>query len=123
MDDIVYISKILNIPIVLDIHHHNCNNKNCIQYYLKDVLESWNLDIPKFHFSTPKNKTKKEFRSHNDYINVDEFINFLEIVKIYNKDIDIMLEAKAKDEALFKLVRLLKYKTNYNFIDETTFIV
>ena len=33
-----------------------------------------------------------------------------------------MLEAKAKDEALFKLVRLLKYY-DYKFIDETTFII
>ena len=44
-------------------------------------------------------------------------------MSIFNKDIDIMLEAKAKDDALFRLVRELKYKTNYNFIDETTFIV
>ena len=34
-----------------------------------------------------------------------------------------MIEAKKKDEALFKLVRELKYKTNFKFIDETTFIV
>lgn len=34
-----------------------------------------------------------------------------------------MIEAKKKDEALFRLVRELKYKTDYNFIDETTFIV
>ena len=34
-----------------------------------------------------------------------------------------MIEAKAKDEALFKLVRELKYKTDYQFIDDTTFIV
>lgn len=31
-----------------------------------------------------------------------------------------MLEAKAKDDALFRLIRELKYKTNYTFIDETT---
>ena len=34
-----------------------------------------------------------------------------------------MIEAKMKDEALFRLVRELKYKTNYKFIDETTFEV
>ena len=32
-----------------------------------------------------------------------------------------MIEAKQKDRALFKLVRELKYKSNYKFIDETTF--
>ena len=34
-----------------------------------------------------------------------------------------MIEAKAKDEALFRLVRELKYKTNYTFIDDTSFEV
>lgn len=34
-----------------------------------------------------------------------------------------MLEAKAKDYALTKLVRELKYKTNYKFIDDSTFII
>ena len=34
-----------------------------------------------------------------------------------------MLEAKKKEDALFQLVRKLKYKTNLKFIDETTFII
>ena len=46
-----------------------------------------------------------------------------ELIKKYNTDVDIMLEAKMKDEALSRLVRELKYKTNYNFIDDTSFIV
>ena len=32
-----------------------------------------------------------------------------------------MLEAKAKDDAISRLVRELKYKTSYKFIDETSF--
>ena len=52
-----------------------------------------------------------------------DFINFLESIKHLNFNIDIMLEAKAKDDALFRLVRQLKYMTNYKFIDETTFEV
>ena len=75
------------------------------------------------HFSSPKSKLKKEFRSHNDYINSDDFINFINLIKTQDKDIDIMLEAKAKDDAISRLVRQLKYKTNYKFIDETTFII
>ena len=43
--------------------------------------------------------------------------------KKYNKNIDIMIEAKKKDEAMFRLIRELKYKTDYKFVDETTFIV
>ena len=109
----------LNIPMILDYHHHICNNDNLnIDDYLKDIFSTWKT-TPKIHFSSPKNKTKKEFRSHNDYIDINDFINFLEKIKPLKIDIDIMLECKQKDEALFKLVRLLKYH-NYNFIDDTT---
>ena len=61
--------------------------------------------------------------AHNDYIDVNEFINFLEISKKYTNELFIMIEAKKKDEALFKLIRELKYLTNYSFIDETSFII
>lgn len=122
--DCVYISKNINVPVILDYHHHICNHDELdINDYLKDILSSWHNTTPKMHFSSPKNKTKKDFRSHNDYINVDAFINFIDILKPFNHDIDIMIEAKAKDEALFRLVRELKYKTNYTFIDDTSFEV
>lgn len=122
--DCVYISKNINVPVILDYHHHICNHDELdINDYLKDILSSWHNATPKMHFSSPKNKTKKDFRSHNDYINVDAFINFIDILKPFNHDVDIMIEAKAKDEALFRLVRELKYKTNYTFIDDTSFEV
>ena len=34
-----------------------------------------------------------------------------------------MIEAKKKDEALFRLVRELKYKTDFYFLDDTSFII
>lgn len=112
----------LKIPMVLDYHHHFCNNNGKkIEDYIVRIFDTWSDLNPKLHFSTPK--SKKEKRSHNDYVDVDAFVNFLERIKFTKRDIDIMIEAKAKDEALFKLVRLLKYKTNYKFIDETTFIL
>ena len=120
--DCIYISKNINVPVILDYHHHICNHDELdINDYLKDILSSWHNATPKMHFSSPKNKTKKDFRSHNDYINVDDFINFIDLLKPFNHDVDIMIEAKAKDEALFRLVRELKYKTNYTFIDDTSF--
>ena len=116
--DCINLCKKLNIPFVLDYHHHICNNVCEIDDYLDEIFKTWKT-TPKIHFSSPKNKTKKDFRSHHDYINIDDFINFLQ--KIKNINLDIMLEAKAKDEALFRLVRLLKYN-DYKFIDDTTFI-
>ena len=122
VEDTLSLCKDLDIPLVLDYHHNMTNpSKHDISYYLDDIIKTWHGKRPKMHFSSPKSNQKKEYRYHNDYINSDDFINFLEKLKPLNTDIDIMLEAKQKDLALFKLVRELKYKTNYKFIDETTF--
>lgn len=122
--DVLKISKKLSIPMVLDYHHYICNNDGeKIEDYIENIVNTWNDLPPKFHFSSPKSKQKKEFRSHHDYINSNDFINFLKILKPIDKNIDIMIEAKAKDDALFRLTRELKYKTNYIFLDETSFII
>ena len=109
IDDCLYLADVLNIKVVLDYHHFLCNNRGInIDNYLKDILNTWRNITPKMHFSSPKNK--REYRAHNDYINTDKFIEFINILSKYNKDIDIMIEAKAKDEAMFRLIRGLKYK-------------
>lgn len=122
--DILNLCEELQIPFVLDYHHYLCNHEDeIITDYLPRIFKTWehtNLN-PKMHFSSPKNK--KEFRSHSEYIDPDKFIQFIELLKPYNQDIDIMLECKAKDDALFRLVRSLKYYTDYEFINDTTFIV
>lgn len=122
--DVLYLCNTLNIPMVLDYHHYVCNNNGeKLEDYIKEIMDTWSNINPKFHFSSPKSNLKKEFRSHHDYINSDDFIKFINMLKIYNKDVDIMLEAKAKDDALSRLVRELKYKTNYQFLNESTFII
>ena len=122
--DVLSLCKALNIPMVLDYHHYVCNNNGeKLEDYIKEIMDTWTNINPKFHFSSPKSNLKKEFRSHHDYVNSDDFIKFIDMLKIYNKDVDIMLEAKAKDDAISRLVRELKYKTNYTFVDETSFIV
>ena len=118
IEDVIGLSDVIEVPIILDYHHYKCNGSD-IDY--KKIFDSWGDRVPKIHFSSPKNK--REFRSHNDYINSDDFIGFINEIKYLDRDIDIMIEAKCKDDALFRLVRELKYKTDYKFIDETTFVV
>lgn len=118
IEDILELSKDLNIPAVLDYHHHICNHNN-LRLDLKSIYSTWNT-IPKMHISSPKSSKKAEFRSHSDYIDIKDFIEFINLLKKINKDVDIMIEAKEKDIALFKLSRELKYH-NYTFLDETTF--
>lgn len=122
--DVLNLCQKINVPMILDYHHYVCNKGDVdVADYYQDIFNTWKKDKPKIHFSSPKNKTKKEMRSHHDYINSNDFISFIESIKHLNTDIDIMIEAKAKDEAVFKLIRELKFKTNYKFIDETTFEV
>jgi len=116
--DVCKISDILKIPVVLDYHHYTCNKS---KLDIKKIFDSWGNRIPKIHFSSPKNS--RDFRSHNDYINSDNFIEFIEEIKNFNIDVDIMIEAKCKDDALFRLVREVKYKTDYIFDDDTSFYV
>ena len=118
ISDVILLSDKLNIPVVLDYHHHKCNSG---VLDMRKIFDSWKGMVPKLHFST--SKSSKDFRSHSDYIDSDDFIKFIEMIKEYDTDVDIMIEAKAKDDALFRLVRELKYKTDYRFVDDTTFYV
>lgn len=121
IDDCLYLSQKLKLRVVLDYHHFQCNNTGKdITTYLDKVFATRQNQTPKVHFSSPKNK--KEYRTHNNYIDPLEFMKFLKTLKKTQiPKLDIMLEAKAKDEALFRLTRYLKYKTNYIFDSETTF--
>ena len=118
VSDVLEISKNTGVPVILDYHHHLCNKSD---FSFEDIFNSFNNMKVKMHFSSSKNK--KDFRSHNDYINGDDFIDFIKILKKYDRDVDIMIEAKCKDDSLFRLVRYIKYKTDYKFIDDTTFVV
>lgn len=120
IEDVLKICKILNIPMVLDYHHYKCNKVDPLEQHIKEIVNTWKGKTPKMHLSSKKNN--KEFRSHHDYIDINDFIELTNILKTQNKNIDIMIEAKQKDMALFKLTRELKYK-DYKLIDETTICI
>lgn len=120
--DTLNLCEQLNIPMTLDYHHYLCNkNDEKLKDYLPRIINTWknNKFNPKMHFSSPK--SKKDFRSHSDFIDYKAFIKFIEVLKPYETDIDIMLECKAKEEALFRLSRALKYTDNIKYINTSTF--
>lgn len=120
--DVLELCEKLNIPFVLDYHHYLCNHgKEKITNYLPRIFATWkntNL-LPKIHFSSPK--SQKEKRTHSTYISLKGFIKFLNIIKEFNQDVDIMLECKGKDEALFRLSKQLRMLPNIKYIDTSTF--
>jgi len=108
IEDCLYVSNKVNIPVVFDTHHYTCYNilhrdetLKPEREYIPAILESWKKRgiKPKFHVSE---QGSGRCGHHSDYIEViPEFL--LEIPEKYGVDIDIMIEAKAKEQAIFKL--------------------
>jgi len=120
--DVLGICKDISVPMVLDVHHHNCiNNGEKIEDFLPEVFNTWDGEYfsPKIHFSTPKSCT--DFRSHANDIDLKEFTDFLNIAKKVGKNFDVMLEAKNKDSALFKLSEQLGEVRGIKKISESEF--
>ena len=105
--DVLKLCQTVGCPMVLDIHHHACNNtgENLADLW-PAIVKTWNNSVPKIHLSSPKSDT--EFRSHADIIALPDFLPFLTAAKEQRQDFDVMIEAKNKDQALFKLMNDLE---------------
>jgi UV DNA damage endonuclease len=63
--EVLSICREVNTPMVLDVHHHLCNNNGkSLESMLGDIFSTWNNHFfpPKIHFSTPR-ETEKD-RKH-----------------------------------------------------------
>lgn len=108
--DCLEISDIINIPVVFDTHHFECYkllhpDEEFLEpdLYIHAVIDTWwRNDIkPKFHVSE---QGSGKCGHHSDYIEtIPEYL--LEIPKKFDCDIDIMIEAKMKEQAIFKLYK------------------
>lgn len=111
--DMLYLSSIIDRPVIFDTHHHDCYSKVIEQLpnpssFIKDIIKTWtkhNL-IPKIHIS--EQAPNKRIGAHSDYVeNIPPYI--LNLIKKEKINIDIMIEAKAKEQAVLYL------QEKYNF--------
>lgn len=112
--DCLEVNKKINIPIVFDTHHFDCYKKlhpneefNEADYYIPFILDTWKSKNikPKFHISE---QGSGKIGHHSDYIEtIPQYI--LDIPEKFNIDIDIMVEAKMKEKAIFKLYQKYPY--------------
>lgn len=122
LDDTLYLCEKLGIPLVFDYHHHLANfQQEDWRVNWDRVVSTWHYSkLPvKMHISSPK--SEKDFRAHADYIDPDMFMTFLNEIKGSVPEIHCMIEAKKKDDALFKLSKALKGREGIEFIDQSTF--
>ena len=111
VNDLMYIHKEIGIPIVFDYHHHKfCTGDLTEEQALKLAATTWPVGIkPVVHYSESKalheNNAKEKPQAHSDYIN--------SLPDTYGLDVDIMVEAKAKELAILPFIN----KTNNNEIN------
>jgi UV DNA damage endonuclease len=122
LDDTLYLCEKLSIPLVFDYHHHLAHHQNPNWEVNWDrVVQTWK-DSPlpiKIHISSPK--SEKAFRHHSDYVDTAMFFTFLNEIKGSIPQIDCMIEAKKKDEALFRLMEDIKKREDIEIIDGSSF--
>ncbi|OCA82360.1 UV damage endonuclease UvsE [Bacillus sp. FJAT-27225] len=93
------------IPLAFDYHHHMANPSELpLEDLLPLVFSTWTErpHVPKIHISSPK--SDRLFRAHADFVDLEFLMPLLKLLKDINQDVDLMIEAKAKDQALLKLV-------------------
>ncbi|MDW7650867.1 MAG: UV DNA damage repair endonuclease UvsE [Bacillota bacterium] len=102
----------LQLPMVLDIHHFQCNHEegSALEQLYPRFAATWQgTELPpKAHVSSPKDNIN--YRSHHDYVDADRVYAFLRMARQYTHTLDVMVEAKQKDEAMFRLVRDISAK-------------
>ena len=103
-----YIHKEVGVPITFDYHHHTFHPDELTEEEaLRLAATTWPESVRQCcHYSESKAREYKDDKirkqAHSDYI-VDK-------INTYGLDLDIVIEAKAKEQALFGWRSLYKQK-------------
>ncbi|RNA67853.1 UV DNA damage repair endonuclease UvsE [Alteribacter keqinensis] len=100
-NDVLLICKKESLPLVFDYHHHVVYpGAEPLEETLPKVLETWESTglRPKVHLSSPKDGERS--RSHAEGLDTSFVRPFLETMRQFDTDFDVMIEAKQKDKAL-----------------------
>ena len=100
--DLMYIHERIGIPIVFDYHHHKfCTGDLSEEEALNLAVSTWPKGItPAVHYSESKALNENlnvKPQAHSDYIK--------EIPNTYGLDVDIMVEAKAKELTILEYLQ------------------
>ena len=101
VEEVLELCQVLKVPMILDYHHNRClPSPRELKYYIDDIIKTWQDRTPKCHLSSGRDDIAD--RKHADFVTITDYQDCLETTK---GKFDIMLEAKAKQQALFRLRR------------------
>ena len=102
--DVLDVHAMCKVPICFDIHHHNCNNDG-EPVDFSEIMATWEgSGRPKIHISTGR-EGFTDLR-HHDLISEEDFSELLKLVEGY--EVDIMFEAKLKEQAVLPFLHKLQ---------------
>jgi UV DNA damage endonuclease len=106
-EDVLVASAATGVPVVLDVFHQRVFAGGCADAALPDLMRraarTWEAQrdgVPKIHYSSQADGLRPG--AHAEYVEPAEFAHFLALAPA-DVEFDCMLEAKAKDLALFRL--------------------
>lgn len=120
------VCQALDVPMVLDLHHHQINRENnqTAAELWPQILQTWQSQPklpPKIHVSSPKNERSP--RAHADTVELGPFYDFLQHIADDTERLDVMIEAKHKDKALFKLMSEITKLPQVQAIDQASVLI
>ena len=120
-DDVLYLCEKLGIPFVFDLHHHKMNPQGDFEEKWERIAKTWECSLlpVKIHLSSPRDK--KNPKAHADYVEVTEILEIAKGNRGYVQQIDVMLEAKLKDSAVFRMAEELKHTPGFKQVKGACF--
>lgn len=118
--DCLEIAEACNIPLIFDCHHYDCYNISSdqkedidIEDYMDRIVNTWDKRGIKPLFHVSQQRVGARLGTHSDFIEeLPEY--YLAFPERYG-NLDIEIEAKLKEQAIFKLYKIypfLLYKEN-----------
>lgn len=119
IDDVLLVSKAINIPVIYDNLHHECNHEIDvpIKEILNKVAKTWKEKDGNIKVHYSQQNLHKQVGAHSNTILVKNFLEYYDEVKKFN--IDIMLEVKDKDISAIKcnlIINNIDKKSNAGII-------
>lgn len=122
IDDVLYVSSKIGIPVIFDNLHHECNHDlvHPIKEIMKKVVKTWKEKDGNIKVHYSQQNSQKQIGAHSNTITIKSFLEYYNEVKEFSPD--IMLEVKDKDISAIKCNLIINNLNNIDNKSNSTII-